>query len=467
MATIPASTSAGTIDVPTLVSQLMTVANQPLNKLNTQISNTQTKISDFGTISGLVSGLQTAVQGINTSLVANSATSSNTAALTASASSAAAAGNYAINVTALAQAQSLVSAGKASATTAISNGVATTVSFDFGTTTGATFTTNGAPVKSIVIDGTNNSLQGIASAINAANMGVTATIINDGTATTPNRITLTSNSTGATSSMKITTAGGDGTINALLGYDPAAAKNLTQTIAAQNANFTVNGIAVSSASNTVSTAIQGVTLTLGSVTATPTNLSVAHDTQGATNAINNFVSAYNALESQLKIRSAYGTATAPGTALAGNPTLRLMMTQLQGVFNTPTTPAAGGTLSYLAQAGVSFQTDGTLKVDSVALNNAMTTNFNDVTNLFSSATGVATRLNTWANSVLSAGNGLIPTATQNLSNSISSDTNQASQMQTRLNSLQAQYTQQYSNLNMLLSKMNSTSAYLASQFSKN
>jgi flagellar hook-associated protein 2 len=459
----PASSSAGTIDVATLVSQLMAVANQPITKLNTHISTNQTRLSDFGTISGLVSGFQTAIQTLNTSLPSNSATSSNTSVLTASASSAATVGNYTLNVSSLAQAQNLLSTGQASSTSAISNGVATTVSFNFGTTSGTTFTTNGTASKSITIDSTNNTLQGISNAINAANMGVTATIINDGSATVPFHIALTSSATGASNSLQITSAGGDGTINTLLGYNPAGVMNMTQTVAPQNANFTVNGTAISSASNTVTTAIQGVTLTLNSITTTPATLSVARNTQSISTAVAGLIDNYNAVYHQLKSRSAYATATSPGGSLAGNGTLRMMMSQLQGVLAAPATPAAGGTLNYLAQIGITSQADGTLKVDSTALNTALSTNFSDVTNLFSSASGFATRLAAWSSSVLAPGNGLIPTATQSINTSITTDTNQITQLQARMTTLQAQYTQQYSALNMLLSNMNSTSAYLTQQ----
>ncbi len=465
MATSPTSatsTSAG-IDVPTLVSQLMTVANRPVDKLNAHITTSQMKLSDFGTISGLVSTLQSNSLSLNTSLAQNSATSSDLGILTASASSTAAVGNYTISVSNLAQAQNLVSAGQTSSSAAIGNGAATTLSFDFGTTNGAVFTTNGTATTNITIDSSNNTLQGISNAINAANMGVTATIVNDGSATAPYRIALTSNTTGASSSMKITTSGGDGTVGSILGYDPAGVKNLSQTVAAQNASFTVNGIAISSASNTVSTAIQGVTLNLKSVTTTPATLSIAHDTTSITSAVNAMVDAYNGLHNQLKSRSAYGTATSAGSSLAGNGTLRTMLSQLQSLLSSPATPAAGGSYTYLTQIGVSLQTDGTLKVDSTKLSNALATSFSDVSNVVSSATGFATRLKTWTDTVLSPGNGLIPVATDSLNTTITNDNNQITQLQTRLKMLQTQYTQQYTALNMLLSNMNGTSTYLSQQ----
>lgn len=474
MASTPSVGSSGTIiDVPTLVSQLMSLERRPIDQLNTKVSSYEAKISSYGTLSGLVSGFKTAVQSLNGSssstLQAFQATASDASIFSASASSTAAAGTYSLNVTTLAQSQNLVAAGTASSTTAISNGTATTVTLDFGTISGgtltagtysgATFTSNGSGTKSITIDGTNNTLQGIRDAINTANMGVTATIINDGSAN-PNRLTLTSNTTGASNSVKITTSGGDGTINSLLSNDPAGTQNLNQTIAAQNANFTANGIAITSVSNSVTNVIQGVTLTLNKTTTTPVTLTVARDTDAINKAVSGFVDAYNALQSQLKSRSAFGNKTSAGGALAGDGTIRMMQSQLHTAFNTP---ASGGTLTSLAQIGIASQTDGSLKLDSSKLNSELAKNYSDVSNLLSSATGFATRLETWATSVLSPGNGLITSRTSSLKSSIQGYNDQIGKLENRMAVLQKQYTTTYSNLNVMLSKMSSTSAYLTRQ----
>ena len=468
-----ASTSVGTLDVPSLVSQLMAVERRPIDKLNTQVASYQTKISSFGTISGLVSGFQTASKSLNSSLLAYSATSSDATFVSASADTSAVAGSYSLNVTSLAQSQNLVAAGQLSGTAAIGNGVATTVTFDLGTISGGTltngiysgaaFASNGTGTKSIVIDSTNNTLQGIRDAINAAGMGVTANIVNDGSAT-PYRLTLTSNTTGVSNSIKITTAGGDGTIDTLLAHDPAglpAAQHLNQTVAALNANFTVNGVAVTSSTNSVSTAIQGVTLSLNKITTAPVTVTVNRDTAAVSKAVSGFVDAYNALYSQLRSRSAYGTATTPASSLSGDGSARLMMDQLRGIFRTA---ASGGTMTSLSQVGITSLADGTLKVDSTQLSSAMSKNYSDVTNLFSSATGFATRLDAWATSVLSPG-GLIENRVKSLNTSIDGYNQKISQLEARMTTLQKLYTTQYSNLNMMLSNMNSTSSYLTQQFS--
>jgi flagellar hook-associated protein 2 len=464
------SSSSTALDVPSLVSQLMAVERRPIDTLNAKITSYQTKISSFGTLSSLVSSFQTASTNLNTSLQKLATSPSDPSVLTANASSTAVPGTYAVNVSQLAQSQNLVAAGQTSSTAAIGNGTATTVTFDLGAISGGTltngiysgaaFTSNGSGTTSITIDGSNNTLEGIRDAINAAATGVTATIVNDGSGT-PYRLALSSSNSGVSNSFKITTSGGDGTIGNLLGYDPAGTQNLSQTLAAQNANLTVNGIAITSASNTVSEAIQGVAMTLTNTTATPASLTVARDTTAINTAASSFVDAYNALASQIKSRSAYGTGAAAAGSLAGDGTLRLMQDQLRGVFNTP---ASGGTLTSLGQVGISFQRDGSLLLDSSKLDRAISTNFSDVTNLFSSSTGYTTRLGTWATSALRAG-GLIDTRTQNLNKYVKDQNDAVDRLENRMTALERKYTTEYTNLNLLLSRMNSTSTFLTQQLS--
>lgn len=465
------SSSTTALDVPTLVSQLMAVERRPIDKLNAKISSYETKISSYGTLSSLVSTFQTAATGMTSGLQKLAATPSDANVLSATTSSTAVPGTYAVNVSQLAQSQNLIATGQTSSTAAIGSGTATTVTFDLGAIsggtltngvyTGATFTSNGSATVSITINSSNNTLVGIRDAINAAALGVTATIVNDGSGT-PYRLALTSTSSGVSNSIKITTSGGDAAISSLLGYDPAGTQNLTQTLAAQNANLTVNGIAITSKSNTISGAIQGVTLTLKKTTATPASLTVARDTTAINTAASGFVDAYNALSSQIKSRSAYGTGTTGAGSLAGDGTLRLMQEQLRGIFNTP---ASGGTLTSLGQVGISFQKDGSLLLDSSKLNSAISANFSDVSNLFSSSTGYATRLEAWAKSTLVAG-GLIDTRTQNLHKYVKGQNEAVGRLENRMTALQKKYTLEYTNLNLLLSRMNSTSTFLTQQLVK-
>ncbi len=380
------------IDVSSIVSQLMATEQQPLINLQNQQSSYQSQISAYGTVQSALISFQSAMSGLTNAnqFQGMTATSSNTSALTASATSTVAPGSYSIGVTTLAQAQALVAGGETSQTAAIGGNGTTTLTFDLGTISGgsltngvyagASFTSNGNGTKTVTINSTNNSLQGIAAAINAANVGVTASIINDGSAT-PYRLSLSSNSQGASNSVKISVAG-DAALSSLLAYDPGnnSGQKLTQTTAAQNASFTVNGIAVSKSSNTVTDVVPGLTLNLLQTSASPINLTIAQNTTATTTAVNTFVSAYNALHTAVSKVTAYNAATQTGAILQGDFAVNTVANQLRAMLNTSVSGA--GSFTTLADIGVTFQTDGSLAVDQTKLGTAMSSNFNDIAALF-------------------------------------------------------------------------------------
>lgn len=398
---VTSATSATNLDINSIISQLMAVERQPLTKLDVKEAGYQAKLTAYGSVKGAVASFQSAVQSLSSSskFQAVKATVSDTTVFSASASSIAVAGNYSLEVTSLAQAQKLVASGQASSTAAIGDGTATAITFDFGKITGgsfdsgtgkytgASFESSGTGTKSITIDSGNNSLQGIRDAINAAKMGVTATIINDGSVTAPYRLALSADSSGVSNSLRITTSGGDGTLDTLLAHDPAglpAAQHLSQTVTAQNADFKVNGVAVSKTSNTVSDVVQGVTLTLSKITASPATLTVARDTAAIGSSISSFVKAYNDLAKTLKDMSAYDAASQKGAILQGDATVRTLQSQLRNILGTSITGTSGA-LTTLSDVGVSFQKDGTLALNQTKLDSAIAGNFSDIASLFAAA----------------------------------------------------------------------------------
>lgn len=386
--------SSSNLDVNSIVSQLMTVERQPINKLNVTEASHQTKLSAYGSIKGAVASFQTTMQSLSSSskFTKLDALSSDDTILSATASSIAVAGTYSLEVTSLAQSQKLATTGQLSSTAAIGGVTATTVTFDFGTINGGTldpdtkkytgvtsFSSNGNGTKSITIDSSNNSLQGIRDTINAAKIGVTATIINDGSGT-PFRLALSSNSNGISNSLKISVSG-DADVSNLLAHDPAATQNLSETVTATNANFKVNGVSVSKDSNSVTDVIQGVTLNLKKITTTPTTLTVAHDNASISNAVSSFVKAYNDLAKTLKDISAYDPATKQAAILQGDSAVRSLQSQLRNALGSSVVGASGA-LTTLSQIGVSFQKDGSLGLDNIKLNSAIANNANDIANLF-------------------------------------------------------------------------------------
>ncbi|PRC91489.1 flagellar filament capping protein FliD [Solimicrobium silvestre] len=386
------------LNASSIISQLMAVQDEPVNLLQNQEAGDQTTVSAFGSLQSALSQFQTSLQSLNniSQYQSQSATIANSAVATVSATSAAAVGTYSLQVNQLAQSQTLIAAGQASTTSAIGVG---TISFNLGTTNGTvtngqygagtTFTNSGAAAKTVTITSADDSLTGIAAAINAANIGVTASILNDGSST-PNRLSLTSTATGAANSLQISVSG-DPALSSLLDQDPTSTtgQNLTQTSAAQNAQFTLNGLAISSSTNTDSTVIPGVTLNLLSTNLTsPTTLSISQTNTGTVNAINSFVKAYNTIESTISQATAYDSSTKQSGPLQGQNSVVSILSQMQGVLDNPV-PGASSTLSMLAQVGVSFNSDGTLSVNSTTLQTALASNPTAVAGLFAS-TGSST-----------------------------------------------------------------------------
>jgi flagellar hook-associated protein 2 len=258
-----------------------------------------------------------------------------------------------------------------------------------GSYLGAGFSQDGSQnMGTVTLDAKDQSLQGIRDAINKANIGVTATIVSDGSAN-PYHLVIASNKTGEKSTMKIS-VGGDGglppdpAIASLLGYDPAGSQSLTQTSGAQDTKLTMNGIEVSSKSTTVTDAIQGVSLDVSSLGSS--TLTVSQDTKSVADAINGFVKAYNDLNKTISSLTAYNPDTKKGdplkgAALVGDASVHSIQAQLRRQLGA-TVEGLGGKLTNLSQVGIAFDKDGSLKVDSTKLNNAIANNFGDIGGLF-------------------------------------------------------------------------------------
>jgi flagellar hook-associated protein 2 len=386
------STGIGSgLDIETLISKLMAQERKPLSALQSKEASYQAKLTGFGTLKGALSTFQNALRGLSSASKFQGATASVADATVASvtANASATTGAYSLEVSKLAQAQKLAAAGQVSDTATIGNGV---ITIDFGTIsggtlnsetgkyTGATFNSSGSGVKTITIDDTNNSLSGIRDAINKANIGVSASIINDGSGT-PYRLALSSASTGKTSSMKISVSGSP-ELSSLLNHDPAASQALTETATAQNAEFKVNGIAISKTSNSVTDAITGVTLNLAKTNSgSATNITIARDTASVATAVSTFVTAYNNISQTLRDAMAYNADTKSAAILNGESSVRSIQAQVRSIMNTP---ISGGASAYtlLSQVGVTMGKDGLLSVNNTKLQSALSTNFSDFAGLF-------------------------------------------------------------------------------------
>jgi flagellar hook-associated protein 2 len=391
MATISSPGIGSGLDVNSLVTQLMSVERQPLVEFDKKEAQFQGVITAYGTIKSALSTFQTAVHSLNdlSKFQAFKATAGDATILSATATSAAVPGIYSVEVKQLASSQKLASKPFTNVTDTVGSG---TLTFQFGTYDGGVFTANAAKtVQTVSIGNASNSLTGIRDAINAAKIGVSASILNDGNG---NKLVLTSNDTGAANSLKITVNGDSDGVNgddsglSQLAYDPAGAlgngKNLTQTVAAQNALLKVDGVDnISKASNAITDVIQGVTLNLSKASAlnTPTTLTVARDTGSVKSSIDAFVKAYNDLNAKFADLTSYDPQTKKAGLLQGDVSVLSTQSQIRRTLGAPI-GGFNGAFTSLTQIGIAFQKDGTLAVDATKLQNAMDNNFNDIAGLF-------------------------------------------------------------------------------------
>ncbi|MDP9902304.1 flagellar filament capping protein FliD [Variovorax ginsengisoli] len=474
MASISSLGIGSGLDLTTLLSNLTTAESQPLVALQSRQTSFVAKLSAYGVVQNSLSTLQTAAKVLAdpTLFQASKASVGNASVLSAAPSATSVAGNYAVNVTQLAQSQTLITQGQTTATTAIGSGV---VTFDFGTITngtldstsgtysGASFTADSSrKAVSVTIDSTNNTLQGVRDAINKSGAGVTASIVNDGSGT-PYRLVLTSTQTGKASSMRVAVTG-DTALQSLLANDPAGTQNLKQTAVAQNAELTVGGIAVTSGSNTVSEAIQGTSLTLLATGSSSVN--VQQDSSPVVSAVNALVSAYNGLQSTAASLTNYDKSTQKAAALLGDSSLRTMQSRIRSLLSSPP-PGASSSLQTLSAIGISFQKDGTLSVDSTKLNTALSTNPAGVASLFSSAgtstDGYGKQLSSMIDGFTAVG-GTLKAAQDGMNATIKKIDNEYTNMQARVDARVATYKAQFSALDTAVSSMNNTLSYLTTQF---
>jgi flagellar hook-associated protein 2 len=375
------------LDVSSIVSQLMALERRPITALDKREAGFQAQLTAYGSLKGALSAFQNALKAlaIPARFTGNRTSVADTTVLTASAAASASAGSYGIEVTALAQAHKLKT-GTAFDSTSGSLGSGT-LTIQFGTYSGGTFTANAdKAAATITIPAGQNSLAGVRDAINAANAGVAAGVVNDGSG---NLLTLASKDGGMANALRITVADDDGnnTDNAglsRLAYDAATGgtSNLAQTQAAQNATVIIDGITVSKSSNVITDAIEGVTLNLLKTNVgASTALTVSRDTAGIKSAVEGFVKSFNDAAKTLKDLSAYNAAAKQGAVLQGDATVRTIQSQLRAVLNGALT-TAGGDLTTLSDIGVAFQKDGTLALDAAKLQKALDNPNKDISTLF-------------------------------------------------------------------------------------
>jgi len=357
------SSSLGTgqgIDVTSTVNQLITNLRGPEQVWQTQQKILAGQSSALTQLNTEVTALSNAVDALNDpagTLSSRAVSSSQPAIATATASNSTPVGSHTIVVNNLASSSSYYSGAVASSTTPLAAGT-------------LTIQVGNQPASTISIDATNNTLDGLAAAISNANIGVTASVVNDASGA---RLAIVSNTSGAASDLTVD-AGSSGL-------------TFTKGATGTDASLTVDGVPISSASNTVSNTVAGLTFNLvGADPNTQVQVAVSPDTTKVTQAITDFVTAYNTIIQDLSSQFTFNTSTNTAGPLSGDAGARLVQSELLSAV----TYAATGTnnsFNTLASLGISMNNDGTLTVDNAALSSAVNSDFAGVQKFFNPATG--------------------------------------------------------------------------------
>lgn len=439
MATTSGISSLGVgsgIDANTIISKLMAVEQQPLNQLNARKGSYETKISAFGSLKSLFDTLKSASDTLAdpAKLAAYTATVGDEDIIAASAGSFANGGSYSVEVTQLAKAQK-----------SFSNVYASGTSFGAGTLS----LTIGSTTTDIAFSG--GSINDLRNAINDAGLGVTATTVTGDAGT---RLVFSGKDTGTDNAFSLSVSGGDANLTSLATFDAAN----PNAVAAQNAILKVEGETVTSQSNTVSSAIPNVTITAKTVGTS--TLDVARSTSSTVDAVNAFITAFNDAAKKLKSTSAYDSSSKTAGPLNGDATVRSLQSLTRNAIATIPSSVAGTTYSTLSSLGVSFQTDGTLKLDESKLTDAITAD----------SSGVIATLNAYGDAMSEVAdqatgvNGLISNRTDGLGATVKRMEDQATKMQYQLSLTEQRMRAQYTALDTLMGQLNTTSTYLMQQF---
>lgn len=462
------------MDIDTVVKTMVTAEQTPKkNQLDTVEKKATTQLTSLGQLKGAISAFQTALTTLNSSsqFLARTATAGDGKILSATASQSATAGNYELNVTQLAK-SSKVALGAVSSdqAKAFNEG---TLSISIGDT----------KLSDVTVTSSNNTLAGVRDAINAAgkDQGLSATIVSDAQGS---RLVLASTKTGGNANISVAvtepkdTDGkptGSNTSLAAFAFDATSAGDLSSLSdadkakgaggfinRAQGAILTIDGLQVKSDTNTVSSAIDGLSIELKSVGSS--SLTVAEDRAGVTSNVQKFADAYNSLITYVNSATKVTTVndnTAPVTgALTGDSSVRSLVNTLRSELIAP---GASGSFKALADLGVTTQSDGTLKVDSDKLDKAVSGDFAGVAAYFTGDTGLAARVGDRLKPYTDS-TGILETRTDALQETLKKVDSSRKDLATRMSALSDRLYKQFNTMDTLFSQMSATSTSLKSLF---
>jgi flagellar hook-associated protein 2 len=449
---ISATGIASGLDTSSLIQASMMLERLPLERMQKQLSTTQSKISAVGQVKSAIASLQEAAKAISDAgnLYSYKATLGNADLASVTTSGKAAAGTYSLEVEKLATSHKLTSAGN------IDTSAGGTLTLEIGSTKTGSFAAKDGTSPVTVNVAAGASLSDVAKSINDADAGVSATVING---VSGQQLVLTGKETGETNQIKITsTIGG-------LGFDPDASKtagNMTEVTKAENAKVRIDGIELANAaSNTITDAVTGVNLTLKSTNAgNPTQLTISNDTSEIDTKLKAFVDAYNKARTTMKDLSSYDVSKKSAAVLNGDGTVSSALSELRGLLSTVPDGVSNAYPSFL-NIGVETSASGVLSINADKFKAAVNADFSSVAKTIA-AYGSAFNATT---TEMNGTDGLISNRLNGLNSVTKSLNTNITAQERRLTIVQARYEKQFANLETLLSSMNTTGSYLTQQLS--
>ncbi len=459
------------LDVNSIVTQLMAVEQRPLTQLQSAATGLKSEVSTFGQLQSLFSALQDKSNALTDSALwsGTTANSADAGSVSVSTGANATAGSYAVNVQHLASSQTVTAAALASSSSMLNAG---TLTIELGSWTGTPtsgFSAKiGSPPVIVTIGAGETSLTSIRDKINASGAGVTASIVTDAGGA---RLSLRSKDTGEQNAFRISATesaddGVAGTGLTALAYDAAGGSSqMTRSETADNALATINGIAIASASNTLSNVIDGLTVSLLKPTAGAVSVSVAANSAGIKQKITDFFGAFNDLATFLHSQMAYNADSKSGGALQGDQTAVSLQRALGNALKQSST--ASSSWSRLSDIGIAMTTSGTLSTDATQLDSALG-NLPELKKLLtasgadSAGSGFVRRWKGLADAALGSG-GAFENRTASLNARLSRNTRSQDDLTQRLSLTEARMRAQYTALDSKMAQLNGLSSYMTQQ----
>jgi len=438
------------LDTQGIIEKLMELERQPITLLEQREDAFKVKLSAYGEVKSALSAFQSAINDLRypSNFAASSSTSSNEDILTVTSSGFATLGNHSIIVSALAQAHSVRSAAFTASTDVVGTG---TITIQVGTN----------DAVDVAIDSDHETLSGIAQAINSADAGVSASVLDDGSGNV--YLTMTSEESGLDNTINVSiTNGATGQLDGL--YESGT---MVTTRSAANSILTVDGINVARSTNSIGDLISGVAVNLHKADNMETvAVDVTRDTDTIKGKISAFVDAYNKLVDEISSKQAYGGKEGSSGALIGDSTLRSITRSLPNILGQQ----VGGTQNgadTLNSIGISIDRYGKMQMDDDEVTDALATNISDVTTIFTADTetdqGISTALSDYLDVVMNSTDGIISAKEDGLQSSIDDLQDKKDVMETRISKREEILWAQFNSLELLLSGYQQTSDYLTQQ----